>query len=147
MYNHIFIFANSVLFFPNVVSGRTITVDDDGGADFTTIQDAIDNATDGDTIRVFRGGYDGPIIVNKSVSLIGNGSGNTRVYGLQKGDGVKIIAIEEMIHFHLEPSFPSSHEFKFRGVIDRLDKEGEDTFVINDYKTNKMLLRIFLNFQ
>ena len=27
---------------------------------------------------------------------------------------------------------------QFRGVIDRIDKEG-DTFIINDYKTNKSL--------
>ena len=32
--------------------GATITVDDDGGADHTRIQDAIDNATAGDTVRV-----------------------------------------------------------------------------------------------
>ena len=30
------------------------------------------------------------------------------------------------------------NEIKFRGFIDRLDKEG-DVFVINDYKTNKNL--------
>jgi hypothetical protein len=31
---------------------RTIYVDDDGGADYTNIQDAIDNASEGDTIFV-----------------------------------------------------------------------------------------------
>ena len=48
--------------------------------------------------------------------------------------GVKIISTEEMINFTLDPA----GQQKFRGVIDRLDKEG-DCFVINDYKTNKNL--------
>ncbi|MHC4149944.1 MAG: hypothetical protein ACYSR5_10720, partial [Planctomycetota bacterium] len=36
---------------------RTITVDDDGPADFNTIQTAIDDANDGDTVSVFEGTY------------------------------------------------------------------------------------------
>jgi hypothetical protein len=42
----------------NPVSAATITVDDDGGADYTSIQSAIDNASDGDTIYVYAGTYD-----------------------------------------------------------------------------------------
>jgi hypothetical protein len=34
------------------VSGKTWYVDDDGGVDFTGIQDAVNNATTGDTIIV-----------------------------------------------------------------------------------------------
>ena len=42
--------------FPSVVSeGNTIYVDDDGGADYANIQDAVDAASDGDTIFVFNG--------------------------------------------------------------------------------------------
>ena len=54
--------------------GRTIIVDDDGEGDYTSIQDAIDNATDGDTIRVWEGVYNEKLAINKSVSLAGNGS-------------------------------------------------------------------------
>jgi parallel beta-helix repeat protein len=46
-----------------------------GGAssgNYSLIQDAIDNATEGDTVRVFAGMYFENIIVNKSISLIGN---------------------------------------------------------------------------
>ncbi|MDY6864735.1 MAG: hypothetical protein SVY15_02005 [Halobacteriota archaeon] len=35
-----------------VAAGTTWYVDDDGGSDFTTIQDAVDAASDGDTIIV-----------------------------------------------------------------------------------------------
>ena len=53
------------------ISGKTIYVDDDGGKDYTRIQDAIDNATAGDTVYVFNGTYYENIVVNKTINLIG----------------------------------------------------------------------------
>ena len=44
------------------------------GQTYTKIQDAIDNASSGDTIRVFCGKYSENLIVNKTLTLIGNGS-------------------------------------------------------------------------
>ncbi len=52
----------------------------------------------------------------------------------QPFQNIKIIATENMMTFDLD----EKGEKKFRGVVDRIDKEG-DTFVINDYKTNKNL--------
>jgi parallel beta-helix repeat protein len=49
----------------------TIYVDDDGGADYTTIQRAIDNANPGDTVYVFSGTYYENVIVYKSINLTG----------------------------------------------------------------------------
>lgn len=63
-----------VLLFINVGSAKTITVDDDGGEDYENIQYAIDNATSGDTIRVFEGRYREHITINASLVLQGNGS-------------------------------------------------------------------------
>jgi parallel beta-helix repeat protein len=64
-------FDNEVV---NEATADTLYVYPGGAADgnYSTIQDAIDNAEEGDTIRVFEGGYSGNLIVNKSVSLIGN---------------------------------------------------------------------------
>ncbi len=45
--------------------------------EYQSIQDALDNATDGDTIRIYSGTYSGPVIVNRSVSIIGNGTRNS----------------------------------------------------------------------
>ncbi len=63
-------------------SGRIWIVDDDGGlwSDHNNIQDAVDNATDGDIILVLDGVYNETIEVNKSVELIGNGT-TTKVVG------------------------------------------------------------------
>jgi len=59
----------------------TLTVDDDGGADYTSIQAAIDNSSDGDTIRVFEGTYRELVSVNRSITLQGNGSEETIIDG------------------------------------------------------------------
>ncbi len=48
-------------------------------------------------------------------------------------EGVKIVSTEDSIIFSLDENR------QFRGIIDRLDKQWQDTFVINDYKTNKNL--------
>lgn len=67
-----------------------ITVDDDGQAMYTTIQAAIDNATAGDTIKVWAGTYFENVLVNKTVTLIGNGTTNTTIDGGGVGDVVYI---------------------------------------------------------
>lgn len=69
-----------IYFFPTAVSDE-ITVDDDGNAEYTTIQDAIDASTDGDTICVWDGIYHEKIEIWKKLSVIGNGSENTFIDG------------------------------------------------------------------
>jgi parallel beta-helix repeat protein len=50
---------------------RIWTVDDDGMADFSTIQGAINAAADGDVVFVHNGTYSENVVLNKSLSLIG----------------------------------------------------------------------------
>lgn len=72
--------------------GETIIVSQDGSSDHENIQDAIDNATEGDTIRVWEGTYEENVVVNKTVSLVGNGSETTTIDGGGEGDVVRIEA-------------------------------------------------------
>lgn len=65
-------------------------VDYAGGGDRWVIQEAIDNATDGDTIYVWNGTYNENIIVNVAVSIIGNSTENTTIDGGGSGDVVRI---------------------------------------------------------
>ena len=67
------------------VGADTITVNDDGGADFQKIQDAINASQDGDTIRVWEGTYAENVVVNTSVDIIGNGSDVTLLMGDRHG--------------------------------------------------------------
>ncbi len=53
-------------------NAATLTVDDSGGADYTRIQDAIDNANPGDTIEVNSGTYIENVNVNKKLTLHGS---------------------------------------------------------------------------
>lgn len=58
-------------------SGITIYVDDDGGADFTSIQSAIDVANPGDTIYVYSGFYNESLHIAKSINLVGSSAIDT----------------------------------------------------------------------
>jgi parallel beta-helix repeat protein len=71
---------------------RTWTVDDDGPADFTSIQDAVNAASTGDTVYVKNGTYYENVDVNKSISLTGESKENTIVDG---GGTAAVIYIEE----------------------------------------------------
>ena len=65
--------------------GAVLTVDDDPeSGEFSRIQDAIDAAVAGDTIRVFEGNYYESPEIFKSISLIGNGSSTTFIEGRKR---------------------------------------------------------------
>ena len=65
----------------SAVSAVTITVDDSGGADYTSIQAAVDNAGVGDVIEVLSGTYYENVDVNKQFLL----------QGVDIGDGMPVI--------------------------------------------------------
>jgi parallel beta-helix repeat protein len=79
------------------VSGAPIIVDNSTAADYKSIQLAIDNANPGDTIYVWEGIYFENVVINKKVTLIGNGSANTTIDGGEAGDVVKIITNNVMV--------------------------------------------------
>jgi len=69
--------------------GNTIYVDDDGGADYTNIRDAINAASENDTIYVYSGIYNENIAIGKNIKLIGAGIGSVVING-NGGHTIKI---------------------------------------------------------
>jgi parallel beta-helix repeat protein len=89
-----FLLMSSILFLINKPFARATTwiVDDDGPADFHTIQEAINAAWDGDTIFVKSGTYYEGVVVNKTVSLIGENVETTILNGQDSAATISITA-------------------------------------------------------
>ena len=75
--------------------GNWLYVGGSGPGNYTRIQDAVDNASDGDTVFVYSGNYQqSMIIVNKKINLHGedknttiiDGYGQTCIFRLVNGD-------------------------------------------------------------
>ena len=76
-----------------VSEAGTITVGHTVDADYWNIQDAINNATDGDTIQVWYGTYNEHIVINKSLIVESrDGTSRTFIDGLGTGVVVNITA-------------------------------------------------------
>jgi nitrous oxidase accessory protein NosD len=82
--------AISLLCFAGPASATNWSVDSNGGADFTRIQDAINNASDGDAILVHSGVYYENVVVDKSVTLKGNDQPVVDACG--EGDAIRLNA-------------------------------------------------------
>ncbi len=78
--NLFFPFVNTEI--PNeTILNTTLYVGGDGPNNYTYIQDAIDNASDGDTIFVYSGIYHENIIVDKSIIILGENAEETIIVG------------------------------------------------------------------
>jgi parallel beta-helix repeat protein len=72
-----FTLLGSFVLLTNSISAKIIYVDNSGGGDFLSIQDAIDYANESDIIQIMSGEYHEHVIINKSVSMQGDESSNT----------------------------------------------------------------------
>jgi parallel beta-helix repeat protein len=70
---------------------NTLYVDDDGGFDFTTIQEAIDAAETGFTINVKEGTYYEVLIINKTIHLQGKDTETTIIENQDKTEKSVVI--------------------------------------------------------
>jgi parallel beta-helix repeat protein len=79
------------------LSDLDYTVNKSDDTSFKSIQSAIDNAKDGDTIFVHKGTYREQIIIDKSIHLIGEEKNSTIIDGKGENDAVIINADEILL--------------------------------------------------
>ena len=74
-------FNNSQNMVNTISNVNTLYVGGNGPGNYTSIQDAIDNASDSDTVYVYKGTYSENIELDKKVSLIGEDKNTTIIDG------------------------------------------------------------------
>ncbi|MEA3324564.1 MAG: right-handed parallel beta-helix repeat-containing protein, partial [Euryarchaeota archaeon] len=79
-------------------AATTWYVDDGGGADYDTIQGAVDVAGAGDTIYVYDGIYDEHVVISTSITLSGQSESNVTIDGGGSGDCVRISSSDVAIN-------------------------------------------------
>jgi parallel beta-helix repeat protein len=78
-------------------AGTTLYVGGTGPANYSKIQDAVDNATSGDTIFVYHGIYFEHVLLDKQVTMIGEEREHTIIDGNSSGNVIKITADEAAV--------------------------------------------------
>ena len=83
---------------PISFDGNTLYVGGSGANNYTKIQNAINDAIDGDTVFVYNGIYDGGIIVNKSIILQGENREDTFINGahIKNSEKIKEILVNNL---------------------------------------------------
>jgi len=77
--------------------GNWLFVGGSGPGNYTKIQDAIDNASDGDTVFVYGGIYYERICIPSAISLIGESKNTTIVDALNSSEGILISLLSDNI--------------------------------------------------
>jgi len=94
---------------------------------YKTIQEAINNASSGMTIFVVNGIYYENVLINKSISLIGEGRENTVVDGRQSSNVIDIVSDNVTVKgFHLR----NSRQYPGNGAI-RIEHAGNNHITEN----------------
>jgi nitrous oxidase accessory protein len=78
--------------FTPIFNGNTLYVGGNGTGNYSIIQDAIENASNGDTVFVYNGIYYENVVVNKTINLIGQSRDITIIDGGKNGDVIYISA-------------------------------------------------------
>jgi parallel beta-helix repeat protein len=131
-------------FLPITISNKflvnnVIYVNDDGDADYTKIQDAIDNANANDTIFVYEGFYKENIFIHKTLKIIGENRDKTIIDGggLRERDCIFILTEAnnvEISNFTIQNSGGGDSGGDFDSGIDI--RSDDNIIIFNDISNN-----------
>jgi parallel beta-helix repeat protein len=123
----------------NYSDGNILYVGGTGPGNYTDIQEAVDNAEDGDTIFVYSGDYPADIVIDKSIILIGERRETTII---QDGsDGIFVFADGVTIM-----NFTISFCGGFWDKAGILIRSNDNTICYNNIVNNGVLNGIYLEF-
>ena len=118
-------------------NGKTLYVGGTGPGNYSEIQEAIDNAENGDTIFVFIGDYGANIVIDKSISLIGEKREETII---QDGsDGIFVLADKVTV-----TNFTISNCGGFWDKAGILVRSNDNTICYNNIVDNGVLNGIYV---
>jgi len=81
---------NSTYNFVLTTLNNTLFVGGNGPNNYSRIQDAVDNASDGDTVYVYNGIYYENVGIRKSIDLVGEDRNSTIIDGLNKSSAINV---------------------------------------------------------
>jgi len=114
--------------------GNTLYVGGDGIGNYSKIQDAIDNATDGDTVFVYNGTYFENITIDKTLSVLGENKENTIIDGGNTGNVVTVFA--DKVIFSGFKVQNSGSDWDISGILIEPCCNGSiinDNYIVNNY--------------
>jgi parallel beta-helix repeat protein len=130
-------FSVSIVVIPENAGATTLYVGGIGPNNYTAIRDAIENASIGNTVFVFNGIYKEQVLVDKTVTLVGEDVDATLIEVNSTGRGMYVVADWVNISgftFVAKPWPPTSTPIIF-GV--ELYQSSNCTIVNNKFQTNK----------
>jgi parallel beta-helix repeat protein len=119
------------------LNGKTLYVGGSGPGNYTKIQDAIDNTSDGDTVFVYNGTYFENVVVNKSINLIGEDRNSTVIDGMGKSESILLITVNNITIKYFKIQNSSSINGVYAGIYIRKDIENiiiDNNIIQNNFR-------------
>lgn len=138
----------SLLIFP-LVSAQTIVVNQ------TSIQEAISNSSDGDTIYVLNGNYTEQLFINKSITILGEDYNNTKIimpsnpHALSSGGLISNVLIysnnysEPNVNVSISNLTIDGNNKSYIGVFVYSANASIDSSIIKNYQINILVNRLW----
>ena len=135
-----------------ISEGNTLYVGGSGEGNYTSIQDAIDNASDGDNVFVYNGTYIENNVLSVSIELIGENRNSTIINGKRKDAVIKVLAEGVTIsNFTIQKSSNDSYGIyilsDYNNIFSNYIEDGWGGILVRNGNYNKIFDNLVENIQ